>query len=214
MPGTTNALRRAAAALFLIPLCVPPSMAHAADWQGRLVLAQGHVDAVHMTLTGNQLDLKLREDVTGEKVEHESSDVVLHVTDAAQLTVPDGAAFAFLGSPGQTVWLVPEVQNPEVVWAGWDAEAIPTGALRDNQLELELSTVTGPGDVHLFNNSPVGEPIMLFNPQDGPDSIDFRAGPGNHSHANWTFSKPGKYELTFTASGLLANGSPVSDSAT
>ncbi|MGL5829837.1 MAG: choice-of-anchor M domain-containing protein, partial [Angustibacter sp.] len=205
--------RRVAALLLAVPLIATPQQALAATWEDRLVLDQGHVDAVHITLNQNELQLKLREDVTGTKVEHETEDIVLHVTDAAQLSVPDGAAFDFLGPAGQTIWLIPEVQNPQVVWAGWDAETIASGELADDALELELSSATGPGTVHVFNNSPVGEPVMLFNPQDGPDAIDFKAGPGNHSHANWAFSKPGRYDLTFAVRGTLANGTAVSDSA-
>jgi hypothetical protein len=44
-----------------------------------------------------------------------------HVLDQAQLSVPDDPAYAFVGAdPGTTVGVVPQTQNPEVVWLGWN----------------------------------------------------------------------------------------------
>ncbi|MGL4172646.1 MAG: choice-of-anchor M domain-containing protein [Actinomycetota bacterium] len=185
----------------------------AAGADDQLVLDSGHVDAIHLVVEDDRLEMLLREDVTGQDVVHDPQDVVLHVSDAARFDVPDNPDFAFLGEPGASTWLIPEVQDPNVVWAGWSTEEIPLGALRGDTVSLILSQVEGPGSVHIFNNGPVGEPVMVFDSRSGQVEIDVPTGPGNHAHANWAFSEPGQYRLTFTASGDLANGSPVRASA-
>ncbi|WP_159961762.1 TIGR03773 family transporter-associated surface protein [Blastococcus haudaquaticus] len=181
----------------------------AETWNGRLVLDQGHVDAFHVTLEGGDLALRLREDVTGDDVVHDPADVALQVTDAGQIAVPDVPGYEFLGEPGDTVWMIPEIQDPAVVWAGWDTETIPLGALQGDTTTLSLTAARGPGEVHVFDSGPTGEAHIIFDPIDGPRSTAFRAGPGNHAHANWTFSAPGTYELDVTAEAVRADGASL-----
>lgn len=184
----------------------------AADWNGRLVLDTGHVDAVHVTLEDDQLSMHLREDVTGSHVVHDADDVVLQVTDSAQFAIPDIDGFEFLGDAGDSTWLIPEVQEPDVVWAGWDTEEIETGQLQGDVITLALTEVEGPGTVHIFNNGPVGEAVMIFDPQSGQRT---HTVPVNaHVHANWAFSAAGTYHLTFTASATTTDGTAVQASAT
>jgi surface-anchored protein len=55
-----------------------------------------------------------------------------------------------------------------------------------------------------------------MNTRDGLDTSD-RATllAGSHGHANWAFTAPGDYDLTFTASGTLAGGGdPVTSDPT
>ncbi|MBT0774032.1 choice-of-anchor M domain-containing protein [Kineosporia sp. J2-2] len=218
MPGPARRSRTAGALLLIVvPVVVLISAwtagsSYAAVWNGRLVLDSGHVDAVHVTLDGERLSVRLREDVTGSHVLHDAQDVVLQVGDAARFAIPDVPGFEFLGPEGASTWLIPEVQEPDVVWAGWDTEEIETGELRDDAITMELSEVEGPGTVHIFNNGPVGEAVMLFDPQSGlrTHSVPVNA----HVHANWAFSAPGSYELTFRASAVTAAGTPVQGSAT
>jgi surface-anchored protein len=196
-------------AALLVATAAP--IASAAQWNGRLVLDVGHVDAVHVTLDGERLSVRLREDVTGSHVVHAADDVVLHVTNAAKFAVPDVPGFEFLGPVGASTWLIPEVQNSEVVWAGWDTEEIDPGQLQNDALTMELTEATGPGSVHIFNNGPVGEALMVFDPQAGPHTAIVPVNA--HAHANWAFSAPGRYELTFEASAVTAAGTSVKGSA-
>ncbi len=207
-----NGLIAAMIGAVLLATISAPS-ASAADWNGRLVLDQGHLDAIHMELSGNALSMNLREDITGNKVIRPASSVVIHVTDAAKAKVPADPAYRFLGSPGTDFWLIPQVQNPDVVWAGWDTEEIEKGQLRGDSLTLRLSGVAGPGAaVKLYSTGTFGQPVPMIDSLAG--LLDITVPANAHVHANWAFSAPGVYDLTFAASAVTAAGVSVAGSAT
>ncbi|MBT0774031.1 choice-of-anchor M domain-containing protein [Kineosporia sp. J2-2] len=207
-----GALTAALGGALVLVTALAPS-ASAADWNGRLVLAQGHLDAVHLELEGSALSVGLREDITGNKVIRASDEVVIQVTDAARQTIPSDASYAFLGEAGDEFWLIPQVQDPDVVWAGWDTEEIETGDVRDDQVTLTLTNVSGPGSpVRIYSTGTFGQPTPLIDNLAG--LVDITVPSNSHVHANWAFFEPGLYELTFQASAVTAAGTPVQGSAT
>lgn len=212
-PGPARA-RAIAAALLALAVTLPGTgIALAATFEGRIVLDRGHTDAVHMELDGDRLALKVREDITGApRTIREASEVAFQVTDAAQVQVPDDPAFAFLGAPGATIWLIPEVQDGNVVWAGWDTEEIEPGMLQGDALTLSLASVSGPGTVKVFQTNFAGQPVMIWDPSNG--LTDTRVPSNAHVHGNWAFVTPGVYDLVFNASATRADGTPVQGTAT
>ena len=206
----------AAAALPVLAVTLAVGPASADEWNGRLVLDQGHVDAVHLELEGEELEMLLREDVTGDGVIRDPDEVLLHVDEAARVDLTQeivDAGYGFLGEAGDAVWLIPEVQIDDVVWAGLDTEEIPTGALEGDQLEIQLQSIqtdTGSGEVFLFVSDAFGGPNMLY---DGTTVTSFTVPVRTHMHMNWAFTEAGLYTLQFVARGALADGTEVSASA-
>lgn len=123
-------------------------------------------------------------------------------------------ALTNLLGPLPAVWILPQNEDPRLVFLGIGAESVPRTALLGGNLQLELRAVDGPGDLVVYQTLPFGEPKVLFSTRDGlPDVLPLRAGPGTHLHCNWAFTVPGTYRVTFTARGTLAATGAPADSA-
>ncbi|MCQ8835781.1 choice-of-anchor M domain-containing protein [Streptomyces malaysiensis] len=181
--------------------------AHAAP----VTLSEGHVDVVDIAYEDGALGLGLHDETTDTPVERDPAEVTLHVKPEAETTVPSNAAFSFLGSPGDPAWVLPQSNNPELLYAGWGAHEVPSGAFQGDSVRLKLTAVNGPADVSVFDVS-AGAPTKRFDSGDGlPDSIDVSAGA--HHHTNWAFEAKGDYTLTFQATGTLTDGTTVNSAA-
>ena len=180
------------------------------DLAAAQVLSEGHVDYAARLVDG-----RLRSQVKdgtghGLPVWREPASVTFAVGDAARSTIPSSAPF--LGRPGDTVWVLPQVQRAGVLWAGWNTEEL-SGTLLDGPVEWRLDAVDGPGDVTLFQTGVFGAADILFRSADGlPDSRSIALG--THAHGNWAFDRPGAYRLTFTISARLRSGEAVQDTQT
>lgn len=114
---------------------------------------------------------------------------------------------AFLGPPGSDLWLIPEVRNPDVVWAGWNSES-PNPAEVTGDLGPRVSEVDGRGRVGISLTGLA--PTVLVDPGDGlPDVIGVPLG--THAHANWAFGGEGTYRITAEVTATLAAGRAVAD---
>lgn len=169
-------------------------------------ISTGHVDVVDVDYASGALTVQLL-DSTG--TERDPADVDLVVLPAAETTVPDNAAYAFLGTPGDPVWILPQTQQANLLWPGWNTTDVPAGVFQS--LRLSLVGVTG-GELAVYTTG-LGGPAVLFDSGDGlPDHRPLAVGA--HSHANWAFDGPGTYTVTFRVSGTLTTGATVSDEAT
>lgn len=184
-----------------------PASAAPAPAAAPLVLSSGHVDAVDVEYEDGELALAVHDDATDAA--YAPSDVVLRVRNLARTTVPDDPAYAFLGTPGAPVWVLPEIQNPDLLWAGLSTEELEPGVFAGDQVTIRVERVRGPGDVAVFTQDAVGAPAVLADSGDGlPDTI--RLGTGGHVHAGWAFDRPGTYQLRVRATATLAaTGAPV-----
>lgn len=166
-----------------------------------VVLSAGHVDVVDVEYEAGALEIVVHDEEND--VEYETSDVLLRALRGAKTTVPSDPAYAFLGAPGSAVWILPQIQDPALLWAGLSTEEIGTGVLTNNAVTLKLKRVCGPGKVSVFGTSPFGAPSVIYNSGDGlPDSRVLTAGA--HEHYNWGFTKSGRYTLTFEATAKVA----------
>jgi surface-anchored protein len=171
-------------------------------------ISTGHVDVVDVDYAAGALTVQLQ-DSSG--TERDPSTVDLVVLPGARTTVPNSAAYAFLGAPGDPVWILPQTQNANLLWAGWNSTDVPAGTFQPNTLQLSLTGVTG-GELAIYQTS-LGGPTVLFDSGNGlPDNRPLAAGA--HTHANWAFDGPGTYTVTFRVSGTLISGASVSDEAT
>ncbi|MGW2055427.1 TIGR03773 family transporter-associated surface protein [Streptomyces sp. NPDC001840] len=176
------------------------------------VLDNGHIDFAARVVDG-KMQIHIKDGtVAGRTIWREPSSVVLHVKPAAKKEIPDGDDFAFLGRPGDPVWLLDQVQQDGQLWPGWSTENIEPGRTK-GAVGFKLAKAEGPGVFALYNYDGMSGATIRFNSGDGvPDAFDV---PQNtHAHGGWAFGKEGVYRLTFTMSGTLASGSSVSDTET
>ena len=122
----------------------------------------------------------------------------------ARAAISANPNFAFLGTAGSPVWILPQSQNVTLPYLGISAEDIPNGVFTD-PMELELVSVEGPGNFFAWSVSGAGNPPNVkFIATNGVVSPQFKiANPfiGSHEHNNWAFSTNGLYRVTFRANG-------------
>lgn len=177
------------------------------------VINSGHVDVFGVAFEDGAFDLHVHDE--DADVEYAPSEVLLVTESAARTTVPADPAYAFLGAPGRPVWVLPQVQDPNLLWPGIATEEIEPGVFVDGTLRLKVQRVQGPGDFSIFTTDAVGAPTVLVDSGNGlPDCVDLTAG--SHLHANWAFEEAGTYKVTIRANGTLAatGANVVSEPAT
>jgi surface-anchored protein len=178
-----------------------PAQAH--TWAAPVVLGAGHVDVADIAYEDGELAIGVHDETVEPDVERDVDDVVFLVKNAAKTTVPDDPAFRFLGSAGASTWVLPEIQNEELLWPGLATEEIEAGVFQNDTVTLKVEKVTGSGRVAIFTEDAVGNPNVLVNSGDGlPDAISLTAG--THQHASWAFQKAGVYLIKARATAKLA----------
>jgi len=162
-------------------------------------------------------------------------EALLLVNGASLLALPgnlDPVAYSFLGrAPGQSLYSLPQSQDPELIWPGISTESIPSGT---------FASYTPSGDPRATANAawmrcelvaarvPAGAVFSMFYSGSPPtvhwDSIDgingpneashgnnvsdtFWLTPGTHAHMNWTFTHTGRYEFDVRWKAFINTGS-------
>ena len=176
-------------------------------------ISAGHVDLGPRLIDG-QWRAGLRHDAESGAVWCDPNQTVLRVNDAAIMTAPDSADYPFLADvAGKPVYVVPQTQNPGVVWLGWNTQDPAVTATIDRGLTMRVGPVSGPGRAWLFLQSGTfGKPLLLADSGAAPGDVWIDSG--THVHANWAFSAPGTYTATVTFLGTTTAGEAVSASTT
>ena len=176
-------------------------------------ISVGHVDLGPRLIDG-QWRAGLRHDAESGAVWRDPNQTVLRVSDAAVMTAPDSADYPFLADvAGKPVYVVPQTQNPSVVWLGWNTQDPAVTATIDRGLTMRVGPVSGPGRAWLFLQSGTfGKPLLLADSGAAPGDVWIDSG--THVHANWAFSAPGTYTATVTFLGTTTSGEAVSASTT
>ncbi|WP_443189965.1 choice-of-anchor M domain-containing protein [Micromonospora sp. CB01531] len=194
-----------------------PSQSIAADQPiatGRTVLSAGHVDLGPRYVDG-RWTLLVHDGTKAQPVWRSPDETVLRVSDAALQPVPDDPAYAFLGiDAGKRVHVVPQVQNQDVVWIGWNTQDPQVMQTIDRGATLNLLGVRGPGTLTTFLQSGnFAAPQVLWRSAQ-PSAQPFWVEVNTHTHANWVFSEPGVYLVTVQVSADLISGEKVSATRT
>lgn len=211
----TTATFRKIAACLAAAACLLPSTAQASERAKgaraaeRVVIADGHVD-IGPRLVDGRWTIQVRDDTVRPQVWRNTEDVVLHAVEGAKAQVPDGPRFSFLGSPGSPVWVLPQVQQPGVLWPGWNTQDPQVTAVVNREVTWRLRRATGPGRFVLFVNGEFGAPEVIF---DGSRSQAQQTGIdlNTHAHGNWAFSAPGTYLLDIEMNAQTTEGEQLSD---
>jgi len=87
----------------------------------------------------------------------------------------------------------------EVPWLGVEVDVDPSG-FDPPTVDLQLSALGGPGRFAAYVAGTLGEPERLFDSDDGIGEDDrMRVPMGAHTHLNWAFDTPGRWEVRLAA---------------
>lgn len=174
-------------------------------------LSSGHVDIGPRLLAGTWRGM-VRDDSVVPPVWRDPSEVVLRVGDAASVEVPDDPAYSFLGvAPGTHVHVLPQTQDPALVWIGWNTQDPEVVSSVARGVTLRLVEVVGPGDLVVYLQAGnFAEPDVLWD-STGHDDRSMWLDADTHGHANWVFTRAGAHLVRFELSAELDDGSEVSD---
>lgn len=166
----------------------------------------GHVD-LGLQVTDGHADFLARDDSAATPVWRALDDVVFDVGDNATLTLPEDEAFSFVGAePGAQVWVVPQTEQAEVPWLGWNTQAPSLNESVDRGVTMEFLGHTGPGEFSMFLQNGGFEPPQLLWSTAEQKTDGFWVDLGTHTHANWVFTEPGIHQVRVRMSGEAKNG--------
>ena len=173
------------------------------------ILQTGHAD-IGVNFADNVWDLHVHQH--DPDTEYEPDEAVFYVGSDAIITRNGdtaNSAYDFLGVPaGSPVFVLPEVENTNLLFLGIGGEELGQGLLGGDVAKLRLASVSGPGHFSIWQAGLTATtPKLIMATSDGIDASDaFDVVAGSHSHANFAFSRKGYYEVTFVASGVDAAG--------
>ena len=230
--GGKPALRRAAAflsaaALLALAGAAPSLPAAAGPDDGKIVTTKGHVDAPKAYWDEQNGTFVLMNEANPYKTGADTYELDKTVNWVGKgysgrdgksqytMTLGDSPSLAFLGEPGQTLYMAPHLTsgNQDPIWAGLGASAkIPTERFRDGVFVTDILSVEGPGRMELFRYNPDDAPAdvyrMLSSSSTGWHS--WLLDKGSHTHNTTTFTRPGRYVVTYRAVARSTDGRIIS----
>lgn len=232
IPGGKPALRRAAAflsaaALLALAGTAPSIPAAAGPDDGKIVTTKGHVDAPKAYWDEQNGTFVLMNEANPYKTGADTYELDKTVNWVGKgysgrdgksqytMTLGDSPSLAFLGEPGQTLYMAPHLTsgNQDPIWAGLGASAkIPTERFRDGVFVTDILSVEGPGRMELFRYNPDDAPAdvyrMLSSSSTGWHS--WLLDKGSHTHNTTTFTRPGRYVVTYRTVARSTDGRIIS----
>lgn len=178
------------------------------------IIGTGHVD-IGPRMVDGQWSVALRDDSGAHPVWRDPDRTVLRVSDAALMAAPTGSDYAFMGAQaGEQYYVVPQTQNPDVVWLGWNTQDPGVVSAIDRGATMRIGSVSGPGRTWMFlQDGTFGKPRLLIDGQSG-QAQDVWVDASTHVHANWVFTAPGVYTAALTFSARTTDGQQLSASTT
>ncbi len=201
------------AIMLIATLLIPTPLmenANAATSSHPVMIQAGHAD-FGPTLAGGNWKIQIRDDTGDDPVWRDPENVVFKLGSSSIIPMPNDSTYSFIGEkPGTKLYVIPQTQNPDVPWLGWNTQEGGVLNELDRGANLSLEGVSGPGKLHVYLENGNNNPQQLWDSTKGyPQNswIETNA----HTHVNWVFSKPGIYHVKLTFSGKLKNGRKVSD---
>lgn len=188
-----------------------------ADTSDNTLLAPLHTDMAPMLDSAGEMTVMFHQD---DGSNHDPATTIVEVPSTARTTVPaasPGTSYRYAAPVGQDVWVLPEIQDPNLVWLGWSAQRVPSTAYQ-GQLTMRFEGVTGaaggkpPGELVLTDSfAPYGAAPLASTREGLPRALSM---PANiHKHLNWTFTAPGTYCLGVSAEATMADGHRSSETS-
>lgn len=207
------------AALLAISMSIVPAAADEADPLDQTVVSSEQVSAEHAEVNVGHIDLgpkvvdgewKLlaRDDNSTPAVWRDPNNLVMRVSNAAKMEVPEGQEYEFLQlDKNREAYVVPQTQIASVIWLGWNTQDPAVVEQLDRGGKLQLRSVSGPGNVSVFLQNGFDGITQLWNSSELPQ--EFWVDANTHTHANWVFTKPGNYRLDVAFNAKLKDGSEI-----
>ncbi len=127
-----------------------------------------------------------------------TNECILVVGELGKLALPGGTPF---GNEGDPLYIIPQSQNPDLLYLGISTEGIAGGVFQGN-LNVRLKSINGPGQFFLWQASSFGDFNVKMNTADGISAADLTTPLfGSHEYYNWVFTARGLYHLTFQVVG-------------
>ena len=232
IPGGKPALRRAAAflsaaALLALAGAAPSLPAAAGPDDGKIVTTKGHVDAPKAYWDEQNGTFVLMNEANPYKTGADTYELDKTVNWVGKgysgrdgksqytMTLGESPSLAFLGEPGQTLYMAPHLTsgNQDPIWAGLGASTkVPTERFRDGVFVTDILSVEGPGRMELFRYNPDDAPAdiyrMLSSSSTGWHS--WLLDKGSHTHNTTTFTRPGRYVVTYRTVARSTDGRIIS----
>ena len=232
IPGGKPALRRAAAflsaaALLALAGAAPSLPAAAGPDNGKIVTTKGHVDAPKAYWDEQNGTFVLMNEANPYKTGADTYELDKTVNWVGKgysgrdgksqytMTLGESPSLAFLGEPGQTLYMAPHLTsgNQDPIWAGLGASTkIPTDRFRDGVFVTDILSVEGPGRMELVRYNPDDAPAdiyrMLSSSSTGWHS--WLLDKGSHTHNTTTFTRPGRYVVTYRTVARSTDGRIIS----
>ena len=114
------------------------------DGRSDTELTTGHTD-VGIVYEDDAWNLHIGRHDDIPPMEYAPNEAILQVAPASKTSVPASPAFGFLGEPGAPIYVLPEVENPALLFLGLGTEELASGLFTNDQVQLHLKSVTGPG---------------------------------------------------------------------
>jgi putative ABC transporter-associated repeat protein len=157
----------------------------------------------------------------GETDEYTTSKgVVFQAFPDSKTTVPAESKWGFLGKTGSEIYQLPQVQDPNLLWAGWSTQAMTPDQTKTgvqwtlNKLQM-LDGKNPTGQFSIYESDTFGNPSVLFHANGANvDRNTFTISKNAHVHANWSFGGQGTYCMAFTRATELPDGHEVQDAFT
>jgi surface-anchored protein len=143
-------------------------------------------------------------------IEYRPGDALLYIGMDAITARPADAAYNFTGvAAGESLFVLPPVNTPTLLFLGFGTEEIADGTLQGGSLTLRLKSASGPGHFSIWSST-VGGPNVAMATFDGITEADLLTLLENgHAHFNLGFTEMGMYQITFQAIGTLADGDVI-----
>lgn len=166
----------------------------------RISFTRQHVDIRTVFQSDAEFPMTVRIRDGDHGVNHPATNVVLTVVEQAKLSIPAG--FETFGPEGAPLWVLPQSQDPALLYLGFSSEGFPTDRF-SGRMRLQLKEVRGPGEVFVWQADASGGLVLRIDSRDGLDAND-RIEPliNGHDHYNVGFTTAGLYELVFQPSAL------------
>ena len=232
IPGGKPALRRAAAflsaaALLALAGAAPSLPAAAGPDDGKIVTTKGHVDAPKAYWDEQNGTFVLMNEANPYKTGADTYELDKTVNWVGKgysgrdgksqytMTLGESPSLAFLGEPGQTLYMAPHLTsgNQDPIWAGLGASTkIPTERFRDGVFATDILPVEGPGRMELFRPPPADAPADVYRRLSSSSTgwHSWLLDKGSHTHNTTTFTRPGRYVVTYRTVARSTDGRIIS----
>lgn len=160
----------------------------------------GHYD-LGSGILGGTYNALIKDDTQGVWVD--PSSLTFAVNDTAKIKLPKD--LSNFGSKGANVWVIDQVQKPQVPWLGINTQHPSLLANTTGAVSYQMS-YSGPGAVAVLSGTSFGQlgKVLL-----GAGSNQIWTIPANtHVHPNWVFTQPGQYLVQITQTTVATQ--PVS----